>query len=116
MGAKCASSARKKSFHLKKLENAPKKENQNHSFVNEMPYSEQEKEDENFNPKTSRLRLNHSMHKSSIITINEQTKEIKPADRQVDGNFRFEDIVTITKENIKNIYDVDPKVVGILYK
>ena len=111
MGAKCASISKKKAAAQQKTSIATK-ENHANSFINELPYSEQEKEDANFDPRHSRMRLNHSMHKSSIITINEQTREIKPADRQVDPNFRFEDIVTITKENIKNIYDVDPKVIA----
>lgn len=112
MGSKCGASSKKKSSSGKNTDPPPENK---HSFINEVPFSEQEKEDENFDPRHSRLRLNHSMHKSSIVIVNDQTKEIKPVDKHIDPNFRFEDIVTITKENINNIYKVESQIVGISY-
>lgn len=114
MGAKCGSSSKTRAAASNKA-SKPKdpNANNNNSFIHEIPYSEQEKEEANFDPRNSRLRLNHSMHKSSIIVVNEKTKEIKPVDMQVDVTFRFEDIVTITKENINVIYKVEPQIIGI---
>lgn len=112
MGAKCGASSKKKPIEK---ENKNKDIHNNHSFIHEVPYSEQEKEEANYDPRNSRLRLNHSMHKSSIIVVNEETKEIKPVDLQVEFNLRFEDIVTITKENINLIYKVEPQIMGKIY-
>ena len=111
MGAKCSSTTRKSKLSSnKKEEPLP----DNHSFIKEMPYSEQEKEEESYDHRNSRLRINHSMHKSSIVIVNEQTKEIKPADKQIGGKITLEELVTITKENINHIYKVDPQIVGSL--
>ena len=107
MGSKCGASSRKKPV----VKNDEAFNDNNHPMIQEVPFSEQEKEEESYDRKSMRLRINHSMHESSLVLVNDR-KEIKPADNSVEGKINLEELVTITKENIKTIYDIDPNIVG----
>jgi len=108
MGSKCGASSKKKPV----VKNNEGFNDNNHPMIQEVPFSEQEKEEESYDRKSMRLQINHSMNESSMILVNDR-KEIKPADNStIEGKINLEELVTITKENIKTIYDIDPNIVG----